>query len=103
MADQKREDDPLAGAQYASKEPRSKVQRLIDRIVDADYYGTMQSLGPTGYGIGGLTGLGEKATKAAKAAKAGEKAKYAKGGSVKTASRRGDGIAQRGKTKGRII
>ncbi len=38
---------------------------------------------------------------AAKAAKEG--ANYAKGGKVKAASRRGDGIAKRGKTKGRII
>lgn len=30
-------------------------------------------------------------------------AKYAKGGAVKSASSRGDGIAQRGKTKGRLI
>ena len=28
---------------------------------------------------------------------------YAKGGKVKSASTRGDGIAQRGKTKGRVI
>ena len=28
---------------------------------------------------------------------------YAKGGSVSSASRRGDGIAQRGKTKGRMV
>lgn len=30
-------------------------------------------------------------------------AKFAKGGAVKSASRRGDGIAQRGKTKGRMV
>ena len=30
-------------------------------------------------------------------------AKFSKGGAVKSASSRGDGIAQRGKTKGRLI
>lgn len=34
---------------------------------------------------------------------AGKEAKYAKGGAVKSASRRADGAAQRGKTRGRIV
>lgn len=100
MAD-KREDDPLEGAQYGPKEPRSRMQRLADSVADADYVAAMQSLGPNGYVMGGLTGIGGKAAKAAKSVK--DKPKYAKGGSVKSASRRGDGIAQRGKTVGKLI
>lgn len=34
---------------------------------------------------------------------AGKEAKFAKGGAVKSASRRADGAAQRGKTRGRIV
>jgi hypothetical protein len=100
MAD-KREDDPLEGAQYGPKEPRSRLRRLADTVSDADYMAAMQSLGPNGYVMGGLTGLGGNAAKASKAVK--DKPKYAKGGAVKSASRRGDGIAQRGKTVGKII
>ena len=36
-------------------------------------------------------------------AKGGKVKKYASGGSVSSASKRADGIAQRGKTKGRIV
>jgi hypothetical protein len=36
-------------------------------------------------------------------AKGGKVAGYAKGGSVSSASKRADGIAQRGKTKGRFV
>lgn len=97
----KPKDDPLEGAQYGPKEPRSKMQRVADAITDTDYVAAMQSLGPNGYVMGGLTSLGGRAAKAAKATK--EKSKYAKGGAVKSASRRGDGIAQRGKTVGKII
>lgn len=100
MPDAKADEDPLKGAQYGPKEPRSRAQQLADAITDADYYAAMQSLGPTGYGIGGLTSVPGKAAKAVKTA---EKAKYAKGGVVKSASKRADGIAQRGKTKGRMI
>lgn len=100
MADKSR-DDPLEGAQYGPKEPRSRMQRLADTLTDTDYVAAMQSLGPNGYVMGGLTGIGGKAAKAAKAVK--DKPKYAKGGSVRSASRRGDGIAQRGKTVGKII
>ena len=99
MAD-KSKDDPLEGAQYGPKEPRSRMQRLADTLTDTDYVAAMQSLGPNGYVMGGLTRVG-KAAKAAKAVQ--DKPKYAKGGSVTSASRRGDGIAQRGKTVGKII
>lgn len=104
MADKERRkdtDDPLAGAQYGPKEPPSKMQRIMDTIADADYYGTMQALGPTGYGMGGLANA---IGKTGKAANAGEKAsKFKAGGKVASASKRGDGIAQRGKTRGRIV
>lgn len=32
-----------------------------------------------------------------------KEAKFAKGGAVKSASKRGDGIAQRGKTRGKLV
>lgn len=94
-------DDPLAGAQYGPSEPPSRAQKLLNAITDADYYGAMQSLGPTGYGVGGLTGVAGKAGRAAK--EVSKPKKMASGGSVKSASRRADGIAQRGKTRGRMV
>lgn len=101
MAEPKRKDsDPLEGAQYGPKEPRSRMQRMVDTIKDADYLALAQSLGPTGYGIGGMAGGVDRA---AKVGKASSKAKYAKGGAVKSAARRADGIAQRGRTKGRMV
>lgn len=101
MAEEKRkEDDPLAGAQYGPKEPRSRMERLKDAVTDTDYLALAQSLGPTGYGIGGMAGGMERASKVGKAS---SKVKYAKGGAVKSASRRADGIAERGRTKGRMV
>lgn len=100
MPEEKRSEDPLEGAQYGPKEPRSRAQRLMDTLSDVDLYAAAQSLGPTGYGVGGMTSVAGKASKAAKPA---SKAKYAKGGKVGAASKRADGIAQRGKTKGRMV
>jgi hypothetical protein len=57
-----------------------------------------------GVGVAGITGSGDfgglKKTLGMK--KGGKVKAYAKGGSVSSASSRGDGIAQRGKTRGRM-
>lgn len=95
------EENPLAGAQFGPSEPPSRARRLMEAITDADYYGAMQSLGPTGYGIGGLTNVVGKASKASKVTP--KPKKMASGGKVASASKRADGIAQRGKTRGRIV
>ena len=57
-----------------------------------------------GVGIAGITGSGDFGglNKALGMKKGGKVKTYAKGGSVSSASSRGDGIAQRGKTRGRM-
>lgn len=50
-----------------------------------------------------VRGLGKREEKHGTYVKDGKVVKYAKGGSVSKASSRADGIAQRGKTKGRMI
>lgn len=57
--------------------------------------------GGGGFGGGGFGGSGTSSGMTMK--RGGAVKGYAKGGMVGSASKRGDGIAQRGKTKGRVI
>jgi hypothetical protein len=67
------------------------------------------SLGQAAQAIGGPGGgfkdqmLGKIMSPGVTMKKGGKVKGYAKGGSVASASKRGDGIAQRGKTKGRMV
>ena len=64
-----------------------------------------EAIGGGGVGIAGNIGSGDVGglKKALGMKKGGKVQAYAKGGSVSSASSRGDGCAQRGKTKGRFI
>lgn len=98
MADKQRDPDktdnkqeyrgPLVVDKVPNPEPGLEGVPLFESFIAPvkTYRGMAQKL---------LSSGGEAASKAA--------AKYAKGGKVSGASKRADGIAQRGKTRGRII
>ena len=81
-----------------AKEEVSKIaEESRARRADENTYkrlGQPVSRGGGGAGLGdvGIKGIGKKS-----------KLDYAKGGKVSSASKRADGIAQRGKTKGKIV
>ena len=81
-----------------AKEEVSKIaEEARARRADENTYkrlGQPVSRGGGGAGLGdvGIKGIGKKS-----------KVDYAKGGKVSSASKRADGIAQRGKTKGKMV
>lgn len=98
------------------------LRELSERVRDSDSYGTPLSKGAISAGFKKIKDapllermkfihsenkeLDKKATQAAREAGAEERREargMKKGGSVSSASKRADGIAQRGKTKGRMV
>ena len=79
------------------------VGSALDRV-SGSLSQASNAIGGGGMGTGGGFGPQPNNLSSGMTMKKGGKVKgYAKGGSVSSASRRGDGIAQRGKTKGRMV
>lgn len=94
----------------AAKKPemyRTFGGKMAEKAPDtsaADAAARREKLGEMMKGVGDyVRGLGKREEKHGTYVKDGKVVKYAKGGSVSKASSRADGIAQRGKTKGRMI
>ena len=82
----------LSPSQRAKKEILKNKQALVDSVTDSIEVGTRRAAGEL---------AAEANTRYKKANQ--EASKYAKGGKVSSASKRADGCAQRGKTKGRYL
>lgn len=108
------EDDEVAGDSPMAADARAKALDKYD-MATGTYSGPGMAISNAIRAVRGdlddeANARKERGAKAAREADAevkretrGKSANYAKGGKVSSASRRGDGIAQRGKTKGRMI
>jgi hypothetical protein len=98
-ADYKQDAEDFKKIAYDSRAKTEGVRDLANRMLGKEKYeaGAMPSLPELETDPGSLSGPFKKGGKVKSKTK-----KYASGGSVK-ASKRGDGCAQRGKTKGRMV
>ena len=104
---------PVGNAEDAAPAPKKMYRtfggKMAEKSADTDAMsGVRETIGKglksAAEGIGNYArGLGKREEKHGTYVKDGKVVKYAKGGSVSKASSRADGIAQRGKTKGRMI
>ena len=105
---------PVGNAEDATAAPKKQMYRtfggkMAEKAPESDVMsGVREKVGSglksAAEGIGNYArGLAKREDKHGTYVKDGKVVKYAKGGSVSKASSRADGIAQRGKTKGRMV